>query len=125
MSRARVSVSQVKELIATAIEDSVILANMVDTANVIVDTHLLDAGLSDALLAKIELYLSAHFVAITEEKGALKSEKLGDSTDTWDTSYVDAGFNTTRFGQTALTLDSSGKLANASTSNLKAEFRIV
>ena len=122
---ARVTATQVKEIIETNIEDSVILASMIDTANVYVNTHLDGYGYSDDMLEKIELYLSAHFVAITEEGGALKYSKYGDASDAWDTSKLGGGLNSTRFGMTALSLDTSGILANVGSASFKAEFRIV
>jgi len=125
MSKARVAAHQVTELITTTLEDDVILSSMIDTANIYVDEHLLDAGYSEAILAKIELYLSAHFVAITEEAGAPTLSKVGDATDEWATDWFGPGFQSTRFGQAALTLDSSGILAEVGSAKLKAQFRVV
>lgn len=125
MSKARVSASQVKEIITTSLEDGVLLANMIDTANIFIDEHLLEVGYSDALLEKIELYLSAHFVAITEEAGAPSLSKLGDATDEWATDWFGPGFASTRYGQAALTLDSSGILAEVGSGKLRAQFRVV
>lgn len=126
MAQARVSAEQVKELISTELTDSVILASMIDTANVFVDTHLVpDANHGAPILNKIELYLAAHFVAISEEKGAVKFSKVGDASDAFDVSNLGSGFNSTRFGQTALSLDTSGILAAVATSNLKAQFRVI
>jgi len=125
MAKARVSAGQVKELIETKLDEDVILASMIDTANTYIDAHLDAAGHSNAILLKIELYLSAHFVAITEERGSLKFSKLGESSEAYNTTELGAGLNSTRFGQTALLLDTSGILANISASKLKAEFRVV
>ena len=125
MAKARVDASQVKELITTNIDEGIIVTSMIDTANLYVDTHLIDSGHSEEVLAKIELYLAAHFVAISEERGALRSSKMGDATDEWDTASVGTGFNSTRFGQTALTLDTTGILANVGSAQFKAEFRVV
>ncbi len=122
---SRVTAEQVKEIIPTSIEDSVILASMIDTANVYIDTHLTEAGHSDAILEKVELYLASHFVAITEEGGALMSSKLGEAADEWETDFLGDGLRSTRFGQIALILDTSGILANVGTSHLKAQFRVV
>ncbi len=123
---ARVSANDVTQLLDTKIEDSVILSSMIDTANVYIDTHLVPgAGHSDAMLKKIELYLAAHFVALTEERGTLKFSKMGDSSDAFSTSKLGEGLNATRFGQTALVLDTSGILASKGTSKLKAAFRVI
>jgi len=125
MGIARVSAAQVKEIIETDIDDDILLSNFIDTAHIYVDTHLSAAGHDSHILTKIELYLAAHFVAITDEGGALKYTKLGDASDAYDTSFLDSGLKSTRYGQTALTLDSSGILANVGTASLKAEFRVI
>lgn len=121
---ARVTAETVKEIISTQLTDEVVNTNHIDTANIFVTEHLGTSGLSDAMLEKIELYLAAHYVALTEEGGALTRDKLGDA----DTSYAniyDQGLKSTRFGQAALALDSTGILANATTTSLKADFRII
>jgi len=124
---ARVSASQVKEIIDTTLNDGIILGNMIDTAHLYTNTHLSSAGHTDDILEKIELYLAAHFVAITEEGGALESQKMGDATDEWETSHLGSGLASTRYGQTAVMLDTTGILANvgAVKGTLKAEFRVV
>ena len=121
---ARILAVQVRDLIDTSIGETVLTDSFIDTAHVYVDSNLLSTSHSEAMLAKIELYLAAHFVAITEERGGLRSTKLGDSTDAFADVYS-AGLNSTRFGQIALTLDTSGTLAAIGTTGLKAEFRVV
>ncbi len=121
----RVSATEVKEVIATSISDGVVLSSMITTASNYIDVHLPDAGHSAATLKSIELYLSAHLVAVTEERGGLKYSKLGDASDAWDVSKFGDGFKSTRFGQTALALDTSGILARIASSNFKAELRVV
>ena len=98
---ARVTAESVKEVISTTLSEDVVLAHMVDTANIYIDEHLLDAGHSEAILEKIELYLSAHFVALTEERGSLKGGKTGDASEFLADVYSD-GFRATRFGQLAI-----------------------
>ena len=120
---ARVTVSQVKEIITTSIEDAVITSNFIDTANLFVDEHLL-GELSEAMLAKIELYLAAHFVALTEEGGGVVRTSFGDSADSYANIY-EAGFQSTRYGQQALALDTTGTLTRISKPTMKAEFRVV
>lgn len=121
---ARVTATKVKEVVNTNIADDVINRNHIATATTMVDEHLVGVGLSDALLEKIELYLAAHFVALTEEGGSLTRNKLGDA----DTSYANIysqGLNSTRFGQQALSIDSSGTLSRVAQTQLKADFRVV
>jgi len=125
MSLPRVSVAQVTEIVQTSIEDEAILTSMIDTAHVYIDANLLEVGHSEEILSKIELYLSAHFVAISEEKGGMVLDKLGDATQEWDASVMGEGLKATLYGQTALLLDTSGTLANISSVKLRAEFRVV
>ncbi len=120
----RTTVRDVRELVPNGAEDNVILNNYIVTANAIVDTYLLTAGLSAAILIEIEKYLAAHFTAIFEEKGGLVKVEIDDATDEYADIYS-AGYNSTRFGQQAIVLDSSGTLANLGTGKLKALFRVV
>ncbi len=121
---ARVTAGQIKEVIETKIADSVIQASMIDTANLYVDTHLLSFGHSKDILEKIELYLAAHYVALTEERGSLRGGSFGDASEFLSDLYTE-GFRATRFGQVALGLDTSGTLARLGQSTLKAEFKVV
>ena len=121
---ARVTAEAVKEIISTSIANDTLDTNHIDTANTYVDDVLAGAGLSDAILEKIELYLAAHFVALTEEGGALTRKRIGEA----DESYADVfkgGLHMTRFGQAALALDSTGTLVAAAQTQLKATFRVV
>jgi len=121
---ARVTGEGVKAIIDTSKSDEDVLAHMIDTANLYVDTHLLSAGHPEPILVKIELYLAAHLVALTEERGGLTRSKMGDAGESLANVYKD-GFRSTRYGQMALTLDTSGTLASLGMTNAKAEFRVI
>ncbi len=121
---ARVTAGAVKEVVPTQIADSVVLTNFIDTANLFVDTHLASAGHTDEILAKIELYLAAHYVALTEEQGGLTRAKLGDADESFANIYGQ-GLKATRFGQQALAIDTTGILNSVAATQLKAEFRVV
>lgn len=125
MGAPRIDATEVKEVVSTSIDNSVITSNMIDTAHVIIDAYLLGVNHPASLLTKIELYLSAHFVSITDQGSTLVSSKTGDSTDAWDLVNLGKGFNATPFGQQALALDSSGILSGIGTGHLKAQFRVV
>jgi hypothetical protein len=120
----RVTADTVKEIIATTISDDIINSNHIDTANVFIAEHFVGTTLSDAILTKIELYLAAHYVALTDEGSGLTRDKLGDADQSYANIYS-KGLNSTRFGQAALALDSSGVLANVAAGNLRADFRVV
>lgn len=121
---ARVSAATVKEVVRTSLTDAVLDSNHIDTANVFVTTHLASSGLSDEILEKIELYLAAHYVALTEEGGAITRSKLGDADESYANIYGQ-GLQGTRFGQQALALDTTGTLTRVAQTGLKAEFRVV
>jgi hypothetical protein len=116
----RVTKEEVQGLIATNFD----VAPFIDTASLIVDESLSDQGMSDARLKTIELWLSAHYTAVAEERGALKKSSKGSSEEDYDIK-VGEGLNMTRFGQQALALDSSGVLAEQVTSTRDAQFRTV
>ena len=99
----------------------------INTATLIVTEELSGKGLSSDRLDAITLYLSAHFVCVTEERGGLRRSKLGDA----DESYVvpssnEVGFASTRYGQQAMILDTTGTLANVSAgAKLRARFTVI
>lgn len=105
------------------------LTVFMNTANVLVDDLLGSSSLSANTLKLIETYLAAHLYALTEERGSLASETFGDSTERYHNVYK-AGFNSTRFGQQALVIDTTGTLARESAKADKAsiksaEFRVL
>ena len=124
MSAITTTVEEVRELIKGTVEDSTVLASFIKTANVYVTANLANAGLSAAVLAEVELYLAAHFTAISEEKGGLIKEVIDGTGDTYSDTFT-GGLGSTRFGQTAMILDTSGTLTRLGSSRLKAEFRII
>ncbi len=121
---ARVQATEVKEIVPSSIPDDVIVSSMIANATLVVDEALLSAGLSADRLKMIELYLAAHFVALTEEGGGVVESEFGDSRDQYADIYGD-GLSSTRFGQMALALDSSKLLANTTSAKLSAQFRVV
>lgn len=82
----------------------------ITTANLLVTTHLGSSGLSSDLLTQIEKYLAAHLVALHPDERQLKSQKLGDATDTYAGEFG-KNLDFTQYGQMVKMLDSTGKLA--------------
>ena len=99
----------------------------IDVASLIVDENLSGKGLTAARLIQIELYLAAHFTAVTEEHGSLVSSEGGDAKDTYFTRELGKGLAMTRYGQQALALDTSGTLSgiNSLSGSLSAQFRLI
>lgn len=103
----------------------------IDIATLLVDEDLatLSPALSDERLRQIELYLAAHFLTLTVEEGPKAAEALGDATERYHNIYA-AGLRSTRFGQQAILLDTSGTLAEQATkaenvSKKDAQFTVV
>lgn len=104
----------------------------IDTAEVIVSENLAGSGLSTTRLDKIRVYLSAHFLTISEASGGgggmLKSTKTGEATDEYFSATEIGGYGlaATAYGQQALVLDTTGSLANLTKApGPSAEFRVV
>ncbi len=122
----RTTVNAVKDVVNTSISEQTILNVFIATASLVVDENLvgLDPLISAAMLARIELYLAGHFVALSEEQGGLISSEMSDSAEKYANVYS-AGYSSTRFGQMAMVLDTSGTLKRLGAPTLKAEFRVV
>lgn len=115
--------SDVKAIIDTSRDTTPFIA----TAQVIVDEELAGKGLTADRLDKIALYLSAHFVCITEESGGLRRSRLGEADESYKAPDSKAvGFASTRYGQQAMIMDTSGTLAKIGANNgLKARFEVI
>lgn len=91
-------------------------------------TEYLDdrAELSTAKKSLLELLIAAHFTVLAVEKGGLVRSVMGDAAETYREIHArQNGFYSTRFGQQAIALDSSGVLASVSTGMQRAEFQVV
>ncbi len=105
---ARVTAAEVREIITTALGDTAIDA-YIAIANPMV-TNTVTCGLAAATLKEIERWLTAHMIAITNDRTTTE-EKLGEAT----VKYVDVygeGFKSTSYGQMVLLLDTCGGFAN-------------
>lgn len=87
-----------------------------ETESFILSAHVLLAakldgyGLPDSLLTRIELYLAAHFAVLSYP--TVQRETIGPMSTTY-VNKIDLGLNNTRYGQTALSMDPTGKLAQS------------
>lgn len=103
----RVTATQVKAIIETSLVDDDVTV-FIATANNIVTNRLTDKGLDDATLEQIELWLSAHLVAI---RNPLKRvEEVRDARQEFQYGKLGEGLRFTAYGQQALTLDTTGTL---------------
>lgn len=98
----------------------------IDSATNITDAKLASAGYSNEYLKSIQLYLACHFAVLTSEKGGLTGQTVGESEERYnDLSAKLKGLASTRFGQAAIILDSSGVLGALAASPIKGLFRVI
>lgn len=107
----RIRQEEVLELVTTTKTN--VTAHM-RTAAAIVAQHLEDKGLSEAILSQIELYLACHFTVLSDPDSpqATVYERL-DGAEVRYRGKDGEGLRSTLFGQQALALDPTGRLAEA------------
>lgn len=87
------------------------LTPFIAVANALVDEVCLDSGYDEARLTLIETWLSAHFYSVRNPQA--KSEGVGPISESRDI-QTDLQLQSSRWGQTAMILDTAGNLANLS-----------
>lgn len=126
-----VSVADVRAIMEVPDEvSSSQLDAFISDAHIVVSEDLAGKGLSATRLAAIEKYLAAHFALQLTERGGFTSSRIGDARDDYVALSPQgqdqiAGFSLTRYGQQAITLDTSGTLKTMSNAKLGARFRLV
>lgn len=91
-----------------AVQSGVNLNPFISAANKLIDQHCLDSGYTADILLEIETWLAAHFYCLFDERVAGQSVKgVGENYQY----RIDLGLNQTKYGQTAMLLDSDGNLA--------------
>ena len=113
----RVTATEVKAILDTALDDSVVEV-FIDAANLVV-TDILGSStvLSDDQLKEIERWLTAHMIASTRDPQAA-SEKTGEANIKYQ-GVTGKGLDATFYGQQVKLLDTSGIL-EGSTGKRKA-----
>lgn len=106
------------------------LQAFLDDANIFVSEDLAAKGFTSTRLKAIEKYIAAHLAIQYIERGGLVSSQTGLARDTYTSlsplgNANIGGFQLTRYGQQAITLDTSKTLLGMSTSTLKAKFRVL
>lgn len=106
----RVDNAEVLKIISTSL-DTERIDRLIETANLIVNEYLQGEGPSDTLLEEIELYLTAHLVASDDKR---TSQESADGLSFRYEGETGMGLESTRYGQHALLLDTTGKLKQIS-----------
>lgn len=117
---SRISEEEVKALLAPYAENSDVTLFM-EQALVLVDEELVGKGLSDSRLRIIELNLAAHFAVLSVERGGFAYQKSGLSEESYAVNREVVQFSSTRFGQQALAMDSTGSLNRLDSPKGRAE----
>jgi len=109
MSTPRVTDADVKAILedsSSAIGFS--LAPFISMAHLFVEQRLGGQGLGEDLLTEIERLVAAHFTSLKRRRTT--QERIGEATDTYALK-VGSGLAATDYGQQALALDPTGRLA--------------
>lgn len=123
-SSPRVQDADVQGLLAPYADD-VSMTQYIGQAHMLVDEELGASGLSEDRLKYIELNLAAHFAALAVERGGFTYQKIGNSEEGYATDRTQVRFSSTRFGQSAVAMDSTGNLQRMDNPKGTAEFRVV
>ncbi len=120
---ARITTAEVKNILNTSLDDPIITEHMNIAGRFVTDV-LTGKGLGVATLRDIELYVSAHLISIRDQAaGAVVEEKIGETSVKYgNASTIGQGLAFTRYGQTAVMLDTSGNLAERASGKTKALF---
>lgn len=117
----RVDSVQVRAILKTTTLDYDDIDVHIGVANNLIADLLGSSGLSATTLTNIELYLAAHFAAISDpDAGMLIEKEIGDLKSTYPNNLGEA-LKMTRFGQQALVLDTTNTLTSAG--KTRARFR--
>ena len=119
----RVTEDNVKEIVDTELTAEQVTPFLQD-ANVLVNAKLLDQGYDAALLARIELYLAAHFVCLRDSR--VQSEQIGgeQARQTFE-GKTGLGLDYTRYGQQVKIFDHHGVLVASSTAKRSFEVKVI
>ncbi len=115
----RTTVEKVQDILDDTELDDEIIESFINSANVFVTASLSGKGLSAALLTEIERWLSAHMIASTRERTASK-EAAGTASIEYSGKWGE-GLLSTSYGQTAVTMDTSGTLAAIAQGKIAAQ----
>lgn len=119
-SEFRTDIDDVRRLLhrdgfdTTGLQDQQIL-QYIDDANMVVDEELEDTNQSDRRLGKIEGRLAGHFLLDSDINGIrqTRSERTDRQQNTYQTPNDLEGYKSTSLGRQAVSLDKSGRLAEA------------
>lgn len=92
-------------------------------ASALVDAHLASVGLSATMLTEIERWLAAHFACVYDPR--LTEMGTGPDRVRYEGGATGEGLKSTRYGQQAVALDSSGTLRRLAQGTQLASFEVL
>lgn len=108
---ARTSIAAVRVILGDHIEIAdQDLAVHIGVAGTLVDAELGSSGLGTSQLTEIEKYLAAHFAAMADLPPGVTEQTVDGDEEVFTKAE---GLRATHFGQTAITLDSTGILSKS------------
>lgn len=120
---SRVTPTEVKAIVETTLADPIV-QTWIDAANAVVNENSSCIGGDDALLTQVELYLSAHFIALVDpglDSSRVSKEKTEELETDFNVAKLMGNVNDTVYGTTANML-SKGCLTNANQAIATVEF---
>lgn len=121
MAIQQVTHDELKAIIDTDADDNSLDAAI---ATAIVTASSLEDKLTKVRLFEVIRWLSAHFLAMKEERGALRQSETGSSEERYGGTMTQ-GLNLTRYGQQAILIDTTGILAAMALPKPKARLTVV
>jgi len=112
----RTTAAEVKEIIPTNLTTTQV-DPYITTASLIVDENIADCGLSDEVLEQIEMWLTAHLIAMTADRQT-KSEKVGEAQVTYYDNFGKS-LNSTSYGKVVAMLDTCNVLSDIGKKTIK------
>ncbi|MBU0973858.1 MAG: hypothetical protein KKC20_24685 [Proteobacteria bacterium] len=106
---ALVTVDEVKSILDDSSLSDVVITSFITGASAMVTSALGTATISAALHKELERYVAAHLISVTRERMASKEGAGGASIEY--TGTYGMGLSASSYGQMAVTMDTTGKLA--------------
>jgi len=119
----RVTPAEVKAIVATTLADPIV-QTWIDAANAIVNEQSACIGGDEPLLTQVELYLSAHFLALVDpelDRSRVSKEKTEELQTDYNVAKLMGNVNDTVYGTTANML-AKGCLTNVNQAPATVEF---
>lgn len=114
----RVTSSDVKQIMDNCSVSDEIVETLITSVNALLSKVFeSDTSMNEVILTEIERQLSAHFVASGIQRSTVR-EKVGDAEVIY-TGKWEEGLKSTPYGQNALSLDFTGKLARLGKRNVR------